>query len=150
MSPADLMILKAISPIQNLVAQFKACLEQEASVLAHWPPQGLWPIQEEKVRLVRDLEVAHAQLTSVIQAQGKDLNSPATLGTDLMPVWQSLRAELAACQQLNATHEQCLAKQQLALKQSLELLILKIDQDVTYGRQGSCQGGRRLGTIGHA
>jgi flagellar biosynthesis/type III secretory pathway chaperone len=150
MSPVDLMILKAISPIQTLIAQFKACLLQEAAVLAQWPPQGLWPIQEEKVRLVRDLEAAHIPLANIIRAQGQDLNRPTTLGADVMPVWQALREDLAACQQLNATHEQCLAKQQVALKQSLELLILKIDQDVTYGRQGSCQGGRRLGTIGRA
>ena len=150
MTSADLSILKAMDPIEQLVVQFQTCLAQEAAVLASWPPQGLWPIQEEKVRLVRDLESAHDQLRAVIVTHGRDLNSPASLGSDVMPVWQAIRQSLASCQQLNATHEQCLAKQQVALKQSLELLILKIDQDVTYGRQGSCHGGRRLGTIGHA
>ena len=107
MTSADLSILKAMDPIEQLVVQFQTCLAQEAAVLASWPPQGLWPIQEEKVRLVRDLESAHDQLRAVIVTHGRDLNSPASLGSDVMPVWQAIRQSLASCQQLNARHEQC-------------------------------------------
>lgn len=150
MSPAESVIQPAMSRLEALVNQFHNCLTEEARVLASWPPQGLWPIQEEKVRLVRDLENAHTALRAALKAQGKDLSSPASLGPTLLPVWQTLRERLLHCQTLNSTHEKCLEKQQVALKQSLELLLLKLNQDVTYGRQGHCQSVRRMGSIGRA
>lgn len=150
MSALQPHILTQIATLHSLVEQFRQTLEQESRALAQWPPQGLWPVQEEKVRLVRDLEVAHDALNASLKAQGHDLQGVDTLPAAIAQRWQALRIDLAQCQRMNATNERCLAKQQQAVKQSLELLVLKLDQDMTYGRQGSCHGGRRLGKIGLA
>lgn len=148
MSVSQPQLIAQLDALQSLVRQFQHCLEQEGRALAQWPPQGLWPVQEEKIRLVRDLENAHAELGNTLQ--GRDLQGMSAMPAAIAQRWQSLRDELAQCHRMNTTHERCLLRQQQALKQSLELLMLKLDQDLTYGRQGGCQGGRRLGKIGLA
>ncbi len=150
MSATQPHILSQLATLHSLVGDFHRCLEQESRALTQWPPLGLWPVQEEKVRLVRDLESAHDTLNATLKAQGHDINGMDNLPAAIAQQWQNLRQALAQCQRMNATNERCLAKQQQALKQSLDLLVLKLDQDLTYGRQGSCQGGRRLGHIGRA
>lgn len=150
MSASQPQLIVLLDALQSLVRQFQRCLEQEGVALAQWPPQGLWPVQEEKIRLVRDLENAHATLTNTLQAQGHNLQDINSMPAAITQRWQSLRNDLAQCHRMNITHERCLVRQQQALKQSLELLVLKLDKDLTYGRQGSCQGGRRLGKIGLA
>ena len=150
MSASQPHLIAQLDALQDLARQFQLCLEQEGTALAHWPPQGLWPVQEEKIRLVRDMENAYAALSSTLQAQGHDLQDMNIMPAAIAQRWQALRNDLAQCHRMNTTHERCLVRQQQALKQSLELLVLKLDQDLTYGRQGSCQGGRRLGKIGLA
>lgn len=142
-------VLNHLALMQGLVVEFRGCLMQESQALAQWPPQGLWPVQEAKVRLVRDLEGAHATLDALLRAEGRDLNDLSRLPAIAQP-WQALRELLAECQRLNAGNEHCLLKQQQALKQSLELLVVKLDQSLTYGRQGMHQASRRMGSIGLA
>lgn len=143
-------IISQLTLLQSLVAEFRDCLEQESRALAQWPPHGLWPVQEAKVRLVRDLESAHDTLNAALQAEGRNIQGMDDLPTEIAQRWQALRQIMAQCQRMNATNERCLARQQQALKQSLELLVLKLDQSLTYGRQGSHQGSRRVGNIGLA
>lgn len=150
MSLSQPHLIAQLDALQGLVRQFQDCLKQEGRALSQWPPQGLWPVQEEKIRLVRDLENAHALLSNTLQAQGHDMKGMDSMPAAIAQRWQALRKDLAQCHELNTTHERCLVKQQQATKQSLELLMLKLDQDLTYGRQGGCQGGRRLGKIGLA
>lgn len=143
-------LLTQLASLHELVVEFKLNLEHESRALAQWPPTALPVVQAEKIRLVRDLEVAHDELSKLMGAQGQDMQGMKTQSAEVAKRWQGVRDELALCHRLNATNERCLARQQLALKQSLELLMLKLDQDMTYGRQGSCQGGRRLSHIGLA
>ena len=150
MSAQQTQLLSQLQTLHTLVGEFHACLEQESRALAQWPPLGLWPVQEEKVRLVRDLEAAHGTLNAILKAQGHDIHGMDALPAVIAQRWQAIRSDIATCQRMNATNERCLAKQQQAHRQSLELLVLKLDQDLTYGRQGGFQGGRRLGTIGRA
>jgi len=142
-------VLHHLALMQSLVGEFRSCLMQESQALAQWPPQGLWPVQETKVRLVRDLEVAHATLDALLKAEGRDINDLSAQPAIAQP-WQALREMLAECQRMNASNERCLLKQQQALKQSLELLVVKLDQSLTYGRQGMHQASRRVGSIGLA
>lgn len=143
-------LLVPLTVLQTLVDEFRVCLEQESRALASWPPLGLWPVQEEKVRLVRDLEQAHLDLQSVLKANGQSLADLATQPVDVAQRWNLLRARIADCQRINRSNEQCLARQQQALRQSLDLLVRKLDRDITYGRQGHCQSGRRVGRLGLA
>jgi len=150
MNAAPAQLLDQLQLLKTLVSEFHACLAQESRALAQWPPLALWPVQEEKVRLVRDLESAHDTLNRLLKAHGHDIQGLDSLSPEIAQRWQALREDIAHCQRLNASNERCLAKQQLALRQSLELLVRKLDQDLTYGRQGGFQGGRRLGHIGRA
>jgi len=143
-------LLSQLTVLHGLVHEFRQCLAQESQALAQWPPLGLWPVQENKVRLVRDLEAAHDTLNAILQGQGQDLHSLDMQPAAIAARWQALRQDIAECQRQNASNQHCLARQQQALKQSLDLLVLKLDQDMTYGRQGNCYGGRRLGKIGLA
>lgn len=150
MSAIQPHLLSQLQVLQTLVSEFQSCLEQESRALAQWPPLGLWSVQEEKVRLVRDLESAHDMLNVILKAQGHDIHGMDALPEAIAQRWQALRKNIANCQRLNSTNERSLAKQQQALRQSLELLVLKLDQDLTYGRQGGFQGGQRRGKIGWA
>lgn len=143
-------VVHHLAQMQSLVAEFRACLAEESRALAQWPPHGLWPVQEAKVRLVRDLEGAHDTLQALLKAEGRDIDGMAALPPAIAEPWQGLRLALAECQRMNASNERCLAKQQQALKQSLELLVVKLDQSLTYGRQGAHQASRRVGSIGLA
>lgn len=148
---------RLIQRLHQAAAGFLDLLQREARLLRQWPLPELWPLHDEKLCQLRELEHCQKQLGELAR-QGLDARPGLTpreaiasqLGTSTHMLWEETLTLLASCQQLNATHGATLGKQQQATRQSLDILRGGLDQGMTYGRQGARQHAVRNLSLGRA
>ena len=157
MTPTTDTPAQLVRRFHDAVHGFHELLERESAQLALWPLPDLWPLHDDKLRQVRELELCQQALDTLARQAGagqQGLNPRTAIASLLDPValryWEDGLSLLAGCQQLNAGHGQVLSRQQEATRQSLELLRGGLDQGMTYGRQGHrLHAGRHL-SLGRA
>jgi len=143
--------------LHTAAGDFRGLLEHEAELLRQWPLPDLWPLHDDKLRQMRELEqcqLALDGLTRQALAREPALTPRAAVASLLDPasrqLWEDSLSLLAECQTLNAGHGAVLGRQQQATRQSLDLLRGGLDQAMTYGRQGMRQHAARNLSLGRA
>lgn len=148
---------RLIQRLHQAATGFLDLLQREAELLRQWPLPELWPLHDEKLCQLRELEHCQKQLAELAR-QGLDTRPGLTprdaiaslIGMGTRELWEDTLALLASCQQLNAAHGATLGKQQQATRQSLDILRGGLDQGMTYGRQGARQHAARHLSLGRA
>ncbi len=157
MSPTPAEPVRLIRQLHAAAGNFLDLLAQEAELLRQWPQPELWPLHQDKLCQLRELELCQTRLDQLAR-QGLDARPglsareavASQLDAQTRTLWDDTLTLLAACQQRNAGNGAVLERQQQATRQSLELLRGGLDHGTTYGRQGARQHAARHLSLGRA
>lgn len=148
---------EVIHRLQTLAREFQAILQEETRQLRQWPLPDPWLLQNNKLIKVRELEDCHSALQASLhtppgghgQASLLDVIN-SQLAEPERTIWKDTLDLLAECKRINSANGISLNRQQLAMRQSLDMLLGSLDQGMTYGRLGGRQHASRNASLGVA